>query len=302
MSGRKVRESPLLILCLALVFLPSCGEKDTCTCPEAPWVLRVNPDRTGPFPTIQAAIDSAASGAIVELDDGIYSGPGNRDITYRGKSITVRSRSGSPDKCIINCGGSEDDSHRGFHFDSDEGPDCILEGVTISGGVAVQWLETTPWGGGVLCEFRASPTIRNCVFANNWARSGGAVACGWYASPTLINCTLVGNRASLGSGVFSEAWSSPRLLNCIVVFGVDDAAVHCAWTGAVLISACCVFGNAGGDFVGCIEEQGQHLENFSQDPEFCNVDGGDYHLQVGSPCSPDSNYFGLIGALPVGCR
>jgi len=298
----RVNRTHLLILSFVLLILTGCGEDDSCTCPEGQRILSVRPDQTGDFPTIQAAIDAASSGAIIELADGIYSGPGNRDITYRGKAITVRSRSGSPNKCIIQCAGVESDPHRGFRFDSDEGTDSILEGVTITGGVVTQWPLTDPLGGGILCDLRASPTIRRCVFVNNWARSGGGIACRWFASPTLINCTLVSNHASLGSGLFSQAWSSPRLLNCIVAFGLEGAAVDCHSSGVILISSCCVFGNAGGDMVGCIEEQGHVQPNLNEDPLLCDIAEGDYHLRVGSPCSPDSNVFGMIGALPVGCR
>jgi pectin methylesterase-like acyl-CoA thioesterase len=50
----------------------------------------VSPDGSGDFPTIQAAIDAAVDGGIIELTDGTFTGDGNRDIDYAGKSITVR--------------------------------------------------------------------------------------------------------------------------------------------------------------------------------------------------------------------
>ena len=48
----------------------------------------VEPDGTGDFPTIQAAIDAAQDGDVVELGDGVYRGAGNRDITLLGKAIS----------------------------------------------------------------------------------------------------------------------------------------------------------------------------------------------------------------------
>ena len=54
------------------------------------------------YPTIQAAIDASADGDIVRIADGIYTGAGNRDLTFNGKAITVESENG-PDHCIIDC-------------------------------------------------------------------------------------------------------------------------------------------------------------------------------------------------------
>ncbi|MHC4501634.1 MAG: hypothetical protein ACYS21_21310 [Planctomycetota bacterium] len=67
------------------------------------------------FATIQKAIDSAFNGDTVIVADGTYTGPGNRDIDFLGKAITVRSESG-PENCIIDC----ENSGRGFYFDDGE--------------------------------------------------------------------------------------------------------------------------------------------------------------------------------------
>ncbi|NIO84487.1 MAG: hypothetical protein GTN53_28595, partial [Candidatus Aminicenantes bacterium] len=50
----------------------------------------VRADGTGDYPTIQAAINAAATGDIIELQTGTYTGNGNRDIDFLGKVITVR--------------------------------------------------------------------------------------------------------------------------------------------------------------------------------------------------------------------
>ena len=63
----------------------------------------VQPDGTGDFPTIQAAINAVVDTDIIELADGTFTGDGNRDLDYLGKAITIRSQSGDPSVCVIDC-------------------------------------------------------------------------------------------------------------------------------------------------------------------------------------------------------
>ncbi|MCH8274597.1 MAG: hypothetical protein IH851_07395, partial [Armatimonadetes bacterium] len=67
------------------------------------------------YATIQDAIDAAVNSDTVLVEDGIYTGAGNKNLDFGGKLIEVISENG-PDNCIIDC---ENDG-RGFYFHSGE--------------------------------------------------------------------------------------------------------------------------------------------------------------------------------------
>ena len=142
----------------------------------------------GPL-TIQAAIDQCVNGDVVELMDGVYTGDGNRDLVFDGKEITVRSASGDPTTCIIDCEGSDSERHRGFILIGGETLNSVIEGVTIRGGYH-------SWGGGVYCEYA---TIRNCHFLDNKGTEGGGIT--MKASGVIEDCLFVGNHAFNGGGI-----------------------------------------------------------------------------------------------------
>ncbi len=157
----------------------------------------VRPEGTGDFPTIQAAIDAVTDGDVIELTDGTFTGNGNRDIDYLGRAITVRSQSGNPELCVIDCQGSETAPRRAFHFHSWEAEGSILEGVTIRNGHREK-------GGGILC-YQALPTILNCSFIDNYAWDAGGAVCCNSAYPSLVDCSFSANSARLmGGGVYCE--------------------------------------------------------------------------------------------------
>ena len=157
------------------------------------------------FATIQKAIDSAYNGDTVLVADGTYTGPGNRNIDFLGKAITVRSESG-PENCIIDCNGRQTDPHRGFYFHKGEDQNSILDGFTITNGDA-------DWGAGISCE-ESSPAITNCTFSGNWAYFGGGMCNQNNSSPTVTNCTFSGNSADYGGGGMCNGGGSPTVTNC----------------------------------------------------------------------------------------
>jgi parallel beta-helix repeat protein len=190
------------------------------------------------YATIQAAINAAQPGDQVVVADGVYTGAGNKDLDFGGKAIMVRSASGDPVACIIDCQGSG----RGFHFWNGETAASVVDGLTIRNGYAGA-------SGGVYCT-GSSPTVTNCVISGNTSTTGGGVFCTSHANPTLMNCTISGNTtpssASCG-GVQAASYSNPTLINCTISgnTGGQAGGVYCNGFCGVTLTNCAIRGNTG---------------------------------------------------------
>jgi predicted outer membrane repeat protein len=309
----------------------------------------VDPLGTGDFPTIQAAIDAAIDGDIIELTDGTFTGDGNRDIDWGHNTITVRSQSGNPWACVIDCQGSAAEPHRGFICSEEEAYNSLLQGISITNGYADR--------GGAMFFWEAIQ-VDSCVFSNNTATDGGAIAgvssfqdlsftkCLFLDNVATVNgggvrchdggcnllmcifagnsaggtggavhvsgsismlrsrhCTFAFNSASAGGGIGCDE-SNLVIVNSIIAFSTLGEAVFCSWECDLALLCCDIYGNAGGDWVGCIGDQGGINENISEDPLFCDPGENDFTLHSDSPCapfSPPNENCDLIGAEPVGC-
>jgi parallel beta-helix repeat protein/predicted outer membrane repeat protein len=202
----------------------------------------------GPKRTIQGAIDTALKyeGDTIILTPGTYSGPGNRDINFKGKVITVRST--DPDDpavvgaTIINCQGSSDDPHRGFNFHYGEGPDSAILGLTISNGF--YW-----GGGGGICCRHASPTISKNIIRDNTADGdGGGIYCR-NCSPMIVGNTIKANTADDdGGGIYCRDSSATIRGNIITenMSADNGGGIFCRRL-APMIANNMIMGNRGED-------------------------------------------------------
>lgn len=214
------------ILLAAFIVLVMFGQ--TWTQADTIYVATDGDDTTGdgsfgnPYETIQKGIDEAINDDTVIAADGVYSGPGNRDIDFLGKAITVRSENG-PEECIIFC----NLEGRGFYFDNGEDANSIVDGFTIVAGKDYYDpggpIPISTYGGGIYCGGFVSPTIRNCIITESDASFGGGIFS--YGSPTIINCLICNNSGYYGAGIWCD--SNMKILNCTIVgnWGFDSGGV-----------------------------------------------------------------------------
>ena len=86
---------------------------------------------------------------------------------------------------------------------------AVLDGFTITGGYATDRI------GGGLFNFKSSPTVRRCVFFDNYASQGGGMS-NRVSNPTVIDCTFSGNLVRYGGGgMYNTDQSQPVVESCV---------------------------------------------------------------------------------------
>ena len=189
-------------------------------------------------------------------------------MDFRSKPITVRSASGDPRTCVVDC----EYQGRGFSFHTLETAASRVQGLTIGNG------ESTYGGGGVYCR-SSSPMLTNCTITGNAAswlrvrrrrrllrgfqrdadqpalignaasRDGGGVHC-VNSSPTLANCAITGNSAGEdGGGVYCLLSSNPTLINCTITGNAAayGGGVCCDQSSPDADQLCCLGRSDGGN-------------------------------------------------------
>ena len=160
---------------------------------------------------------------------------------------------------------------------------------------------TMGMGGAMGISSASTPNLSYCVFTKNVSRHGAAMSFS-SSTPVIANCTFAFNKASLGSVLLSDA-SITDVHNSIIALN-EGSTVVCQ-EGVPPIFACCdLYGNSGGDWVGCIENQFGQNGNISLDPLFCGETNPEEPLGIAetSPCAAAYNpSCGLIGALAALC-
>jgi FlaG/FlaF family flagellin (archaellin) len=169
--------------------------------------IYVDDDGPADFNNIQAAIDDSNDGDTIIAADGTYTGEGNRDIGFLGKSITVRSENG-PENCIIDVKATQSDWHNAFCLHEGENKKSTIDGFTITGGY-------TYLGGGIQCD-SSSPTIKNCIIMKNTAGWGGGIML-QESNASVIHCIISNNKVwDGGGGIFNQHYSTSTINSCTI--------------------------------------------------------------------------------------
>jgi len=141
------------------------------------------------YSTIQAAIaePDVFAGDTIIVRPGVY----RETIDFLGKTLILKSEQG-PERTILD-GMQDFDSV--VKFQNQEGPECLLEGFTITNGCADQ-------NGGIYCRM-SSPTIIGNVIRGNRSETrggsdqelGGGILCRCFSSPLISNNKIAENQA-----------------------------------------------------------------------------------------------------------
>ena len=220
-------------------------------------IWHVEPDGSGEALTLQAGIDAAFDGDIVLAAPGTYQGDGNRDLDFRGKSITVISEksysSPGASPSIVDCQGSYSNQHRGFYFQSGEDTNSILDGFIIENGFYSR-------GGGIYCDTLTAPLIQNNIIRYCMSEyDGNGIYC-YYSSPTITGNDIRNNSYYFGGGCadgggISCRSSSPSITDNIIryngacsngggIFCYDGSSPHIE--GNTIESNSASYGSGGG--------------------------------------------------------
>ncbi len=199
------------------------------------WSVDVNGPALGngspslPFRTLGAAFDAAANQGTIEVADGTYVGPDNRNLDFGGRDLRVVGLHG-PAHCVIDCQGLG----RAFTVSAPAGSDSLIAGFAIENGDASQAPDaggSSSFGGGI-AAFSASPLIVGCTIENCRAESGagiyfsgtsglvqdcvvssnhgigtqsrgGGIEC-FVSGVSIVHCIVQGNSATDGGGIWSS--------------------------------------------------------------------------------------------------
>jgi len=205
----------------------------------------------GAYASIQAALDAAPAGAVVQLAPGTYTE--RLELKRRGAALTLRGDPSDPSRVIV---AGRGDGPVLTLFDVGDG--VRVEGITFTGGSG------RDGDGGGLYVARSAPVFRRCVFTGNAAPNGGGGAfvlesggrfedCEFrdntaaqgggllllHSTTVLDGCRFVGNRATpsdspgIGGG-FYVVNSSPTFLDCRVE---QNRAINAGAGGVILAPA-----------------------------------------------------------------
>lgn len=263
----------------------------------------------GDYPSIQGALDASSDDDLVLVAPGTYT----ENIVFPPRSIRLISTDG-PASTFID-GGQNGQVVR-FVTGCPKG--TLIEGFTITNGLG-------GFGGGLVCEPDASPTIRgNHIVQNTATYDGGGIyprpsnrvtieknLIGWNtannqagglqapSSDSIVrNNVLVGNSANYGGAFFARVESDVILVNCTIYGNSAPNGSVAAGDGGLHLLNCVLDGHAGARF--SMYDGGDVLATYSTIPNSAGQPWfGEGCIDVAPRMSdPDSGDFRLRPTSP----
>lgn len=239
----------------------------------SPYSAVVNPDGTGDFLTIQAALDGTDDEAIIYISPGLY----NEGLVIEARTVTLVGA--DPGACVVTHNLLDGETTRILSIDR-----CPL--VRISGLRFVEQL--TDCGNGASASY-SELEFESCIFDS----CGLTVADGNLA---LSNCTFYATCQTtcdmIPRAIVDLIGCNATIERCIVFAG-GNGGIQCGEGAQVAVECTDCWHNPDpeSNYIGC-PDPGESLGNFSLNPLVVNAPGGDFHLQSNSPC--------LFGSV-IGC-
>ena len=264
--------------------------------------LGVEADGGGAYSTIQTALDAASPGDTVLLGPGVYTGAGNRDLTFYC-AVTVQSSLGHA-ATTIDCQGSAASPHRAFVLTEEYSGSVV--GLTIVNGWASDGAAVlTGWGefvfedcvfldnvagdtGGVMSiADGAEVVLSGCIFSNNSAANqGGVLYADGGAGYDVASCTFVRNRADEGGAVYLGDGATLLMDTSIIAFTRAGGAFDGYYFAGATFTCTDLYANTGGDWDNGAVGNGSN-GNISADPRLRDPMAAplpDVDLTLTSPC------------------
>ena len=294
------------------------------------------------YPDLQQALSVAVSGDEIHVADGTYKPTSTTNVSisfqlktgvalyggyagYGAADPDARDYANNPSILSGEINNNSNLNGNSTHVVNGSGvtSTAVLDGFTVTAGYANSTATNGGNGGGLLVT-SGSPTIQNCLFANNQAAAsyGGAISISSSPGPTVINsvfetnaaivggavavfasastfisCTFTQNSASTSYGAVYATSTATKLMNCIAW---NNPGAHIPQVGP---SASVTYSDIQGGFTGA--------GNLNADPLFVRVpspgpdgqfgftyddDLGDLHISPASPLADAGNN----SAVPAG--
>jgi hypothetical protein len=271
--------------------------------------IYVDDDGPADFSNIQAAIDDSNDGDTIIVADGTYTGDGNRDIDFLGKAITLRSENG-PGNCIIDCNGTNTEPHRGFYFHHGEDANSVLDGFTITNGLANDIIGQ--FGGGIhgngtKATIQNNHIVNNVAFTSSFptvALGGGLYDCNGTIQYNIIsgNSAVAGDMESYSSGGGLYGCDGTIKHNIISNNSADLGGGMYIYSSNPIVSGCAFTGNIALFYGGGVYNGGGNpkVTNCTFNGNVGMVGAGMYNRSDGSPILKNCTFSGNEATIAGG--